>query len=145
MEKGNLCKDIGRINRGHLELNTFNGNIGYNQPNPIICKNKIYISIKVLSNLQRLQCCHGCHILKGWAILQSTVQVKSFALQEHPYRILRVHLAGAHTCLDPSIPSHSTWQGLVIKPTYLTDSWLQHGNLLEWRYRRHVSGSWCQA
>ena len=44
-----LCSDIGRINCGHPELETFNGNISHNQPVPVIGK-KIYISIKAASN-----------------------------------------------------------------------------------------------
>ena len=45
-----LYKNIGCINRGYLELETCNGHIIHNQQVPVICKNKIYISIKAVSN-----------------------------------------------------------------------------------------------
>ena len=36
----------------------------------------------------------------------------SLAQQQHLLRGAWVHQASAYTCLDPSVPSHSTWQGL---------------------------------
>ncbi len=50
-KKGNpLGSDIRCINRSHPELENFNGNIGHNQPAPVIRKNKICTSIKAASN-----------------------------------------------------------------------------------------------
>ena len=45
-----LTSSIGCINRNHLELEGFNGNIRHNHPALVTCKDKIDIRIKAASN-----------------------------------------------------------------------------------------------
>ena len=70
---------------------------------------------------------------------------ESLGVQHLPYWGSRVHQISANTCLDPSVPSCSTWQGLEISDP-LTLLTVNYGpEIIRGReYRRRVAGNWCQ-
>ena len=103
------------INHNQPEFKTFNGNIGHNQDGPRHLQKQRQHQHKgcvQLAKRPQRYCWENVKIVPQHTRIHSANEVSLLHCSDNLHWSFWVQQASAHTCLNLSVPSYSTWQGL---------------------------------